>query len=285
MNQSEWKDFISSLENKFEDVSESKDEKALGNLLTETIKKLAKGRIGVAFSGGVDSTFIAFILKKAGYDFCCYTVGIENSQDVSHARAAAEMLGLKLRYKILTLEELEIIVKQVVKIIKEPDVTKVSVGAVLFAILAMAKEDINILFTGLGSEEIFAGYQRHLNALGNEEWESVHNECWNGLKNMWERDLKRDFAIAPHFGTSLAAPFLEKEVIGASMKIHPKHKISNLHKKIILREIAESLGMPKEFAWRGKKAAQYGSGFIKGLDKLAKRNGFKLKKDYLGSLV
>src|SRR3989338_8320980 len=128
MNQSEWRTFISSLENKFEDVSESKDEKALGNLITETIKKLAKGRIGVAFSGGVDSTFIAFILKKAGYDFCCYTVGIENSQDVSHARAAAEMLGLKLRYKILTLEELEIIIKQVVKIIKEPDVTKVSVG-------------------------------------------------------------------------------------------------------------------------------------------------------------
>jgi asparagine synthase (glutamine-hydrolysing) len=63
------------------------------------------------------------------------------------------------------------------------------------------------------------------------------------------------------------------------------YKMDKNNNKIILREIAEELGLKKEFAWRKKKAAQYGSNFIKGMDKLAKRNGFNYKKDYLGSLV
>ena len=41
---------------------------------------------------------------------------------------------------------------------------------------------------------------------------------------------------------------------------------------------------PEEFAWRKKIAAQYGSGFDKAMEKLAKRNKFKTKKEYLLSL-
>ena len=57
------------------------------------------------------------------------------------------------------------------------------------------------------------------------------------------------------------------------------------NKKIILREAAEFLGLKKEFAWRKKQAAQYGSNFVNGIEKLAKRKGFKMKKDYLMSLL
>src|SRR3989338_5156899 len=140
-----------------------------------------------------------------------------------------------------------------------------------------------IAFKCLGSEEIFAGYERHLNAM--QSWENVHKECWNGLKNMWERDMKRDFLIAKHNNIELRLPFLDKEVIASAMNIHPMYKISKDEKKIILREIAQEMGLPKEFAWRKKKAAQYGSNFIKGLDKLARMNRFEYKKDYLRSLV
>ena len=66
------------------------------------------------------------------------------------------------------------------------------------------------------------------------------------------------------------------------MQLPGKWKLSEVEKKIILREVAEEfLG---EFAWRKKKAAQYGSCFDKAIGKLAKQKGFKLKKDYLGSL-
>ena len=69
------------------------------------------------------------------------------------------------------------------------------------------------------------------------------------------------------------------------MKIHPKLKIDNDTKKIILRLLAINLGLKKEFAMRKKVAAQYGSNFDKAIEKLAKRNDFKIKGDYLTYLL
>ena len=80
----------------------------------------------------------------------------------------------------------------------------------------------------------------------------------------------------------IRTPFLDPELIECAMKISGEEKINDKGNKVILREIAEEfLG---EFAWRKKKAAQYGSCFDKAIEKLAKKGGFKLKKDYLNKL-
>ena len=55
--------------------------------------------------------------------------------------------------------------------------------------------------------------------------------------------------------------------------------------KLILRKIANELGLKKEFAFRKKRAAQYGSRFDRAILRLGKRKGFKYKKDYLKSLL
>ena len=102
---------------------------------------------------------------------------------------------------------------------------------------------------------------------------------------MWKRDLIRDFTIAKKLGLDLRTPFLDKDLVKASMNVHPMLKLDKDNKKIILREAAEFIGLKKEFAWRKKQAAQYGSNFVNGIEKLAKKNGFKLKKDYLQSLL
>ena len=141
------------------------------------------------------------------------------------------------------------------------------------------------MFGGLGTEEIFAGYQRHEEALSNNDFEAVHKESWNGLKNMWARDLLRDSKIAKHLNIELKTPYMDLEVIKAAMQVNPMYKIDKTDKKLILREIAEEFGLEKEFAWRKKKAAQYGSNFVKGIDKLAKKHNFSTKKEYLQSLL
>jgi asparagine synthase (glutamine-hydrolysing) len=53
----------------------------------------------------------------------------------------------------------------------------------------------------------------------------------------------------------------------------------------MLREIAKDIGVPREAYNRKKKGAQYGSSFDKAITRLAKRNGFKLKKRYLNSII
>jgi len=287
IEKSKWRSYILSLQNSFEDLETNK-ERAKRNLktaLTNAIKKRITDNFGVLLSGGIDSTLIAFICKQFTYNFNCYTVGMENSPDLLYAEEVAQKLNLRLRTKTFTLEEFESILKKVASIIKEPDTVKISVGTVMQAASELAKNDnVNSLFSGLGSEEIFAGYERHWNAFQGD-WKNIHQECWSGLIDMWSRDLKRDYSIATENKTNLLLPFLDEEVINAAMNIHPMYKINEMDKKIILRETAEDMGLQKEFCWRKKKAAQYGSYFQKAIEKLAKKAGFKYIKPYLKSLL
>ncbi len=283
-----WMKFISGMENSFDNLETNKEraKRELAEALVTSIKKRIVPKFGVLFSGGVDSSLIAFVCRQLKCNFTCYTVGIEGSDDIEWAKKIADEYKLNFKYRILKLDEFEGVVKNVVKLLNDADIVKVSVGAVLYASGKLALSDNNsILFGGLGSEEIFAGYQRHESALQNNDFEALHRECWNGLKNMWSRDLTRDFAIAKNLGLDIRAPFLDKELIKVAMDIHPMFKLDKQNKKIILREAAEFIGLKREFAWRKKQAAQYGSNFVNGIEKLAKKNGFKFKKDYLQSLL
>ncbi len=263
-----------------------KDKKEIKELLKRELihsieKSLPKERFGILFSGGVDSTSIAFICKKLKKDFICYSVGLENSQDLEAAKIVAKTLNLKLKYKQLTLKEAEAIIKKTARILgkKLANVVNVGVGSVLVASFELAKRDkIKFMFSGLGSEEIFAGYQRH------ELSEDINKECLRGLRNMWKRDLLRDMTIAKKYKINLVTPFLDKELIKLALQIPSEYKIKDNIKKYILRETAVDLGVKKEFAFRKKLAAQYGSNFDKAIQKLTKKYNFSYKKDFLASL-
>jgi len=69
------------------------------------------------------------------------------------------------------------------------------------------------------------------------------------------------------------------------MKIDSSLKIKGEHKKVILRMAAEDIGLIKEFCWRKKKAAQYGSKVNRTMGKIARSKGFKYKKDYLKDIL
>ena len=286
----EWENLISSMETPFDSLETNK-ERAKRHLSQEIIKAIEKrthglDHFGILFSGGVDSTLLALLCKKQNLNFTCYSVGIESSQDLDYAQQIAKKHSLNLKFKILSLDEVESSVKNTLKILKSDDMVWASVGSVVYAVLQLARENgTNIVFSGLGTEEIFAGYQRHEEAFSTDNFEALHKECWNGLRSMWTRDLLRDFKIASNFGMEVRTPYMDKNVIESAMSVHPMYKLDQEQKKIILREIAEELGLEKEFAWRKKKAAQYGSNFVKAMDKLAKRAGFETKKEYLQHML
>lgn len=259
--------------------------KELKELAIDSIKKnIPKERFGILFSGGVDSTLIAQVCKKEKKDFVCYTAalkekGLKQAEDLTYAKKAAKKLNLKLKIKTIGLNETERYIKKILNILKEPNVVKVGVALPFYIAFEMARKDkIKVMFSGLGSEELFAGYQRH------EKAKNINKECFNGLLNMYERDISRDLAIAKAQNVDLRVPYLEKGLIEYALKIPAEFKLSINQNKLILREVAEQLRL-KEFAWRKKRAAQYGSKFDRAIEKLAKRKGFKHKKDYLVSLL
>ena len=282
----EWFEVIDNLKSK-ETISNKEEAKIiLKEKLVQAIKsRLPTEKFGIFFSGGVDSSFIAAVCKKEKADFTCYAVGFQDDEtkepeDVVEAKKVAQKLKLNLKYKIYNLKEAEEIIKKTVNILKQvnkTDVVNVGVGAVILAATKLGQEDnINYFLGGLGSEEIFAGYERH------DQAEDIQKECWQGLKFMWDRDLVRDFNLAKELNIQVKTPFLDKDLIEYAMKLPAEWKIVKEKKKVILREVAEKF--LEEFAWRKKKAAQYGSCFDKAISKLAKKNGFKLKKDWIDSL-
>jgi len=218
----------------------------------DSVRKNAKKRFGVLFSGGVDSSLVAFVAKKFSHDFRCYAVGLENSRDLEGAEKAALLLGLRLKTRVFSLDEAKSIIEAVAAILKEPNPVQVGVGSVVYAAAGLAAGDnTKFLFSGLGAENLSAGYDYHIKA------KDANSACWKSLLGMWQQDLKRDFLISRSLGTNFFFPFLDKQVIC----------------------------LPWEIAFRKKVAAQYGSGFDRALHKVARLGGFKYKKDYLKSLV
>jgi len=247
-------------------------------------KRLPQEKLGIFFSGGVDSGFIAAVCKLLGKKFTCYVVGFQDEtkepEDVIEAKKVAAKLGFELKYKVFNLQEVEEIIKKTVSILKKvdkTDVVNIGVGAVVLAAAEMGiYSGVKCFFSGLGSEEIFAGYERHGKA------KDAHQECFKGLKEMWSRDLVRDFTLAQELKVKIMTPFLDEDLIKYAMKIPAEWKIDHDYKKVILREVAQEL--LGDFAWRKKKAAQYGSCFDKAISKIARQNGFKYKKEWLDSL-
>lgn len=270
--------------------SKEKIIKELEEKMIEAVRKRTAGldHFGILFSGGVDSTLLAFISKKLGKKFTCYTAAFadgntRDAPDLVQAQEVAKQLGFALKTTILTLDETEKAVREVVRIIETKDVVKVGVALPFYVCAKMAAADgQKVLLSGLGSEELFAGYQRHLDVLKKKE--DVNTECLQGLSLLWDRDLYRDDLVTMAHTIELRLPFLDYDLIRFALAIPVKYKLNETRNKIILRDVAKNIGIHDLIASRKKIAAQYGSNFDKALEKLAKKHGCKSKKEYLSVL-
>lgn len=262
-----------------------KDKEEAVNRLIELLSKAVdkiEGRFGIAFSGGVDSSLIALICSKLGKDFVLYTSGLEDCQDIRNAKEVASKMNWKLKINSFKREEAADVIKKVHGILPAGDFLKVGIACPLYGALELAKKDgIKTVLTGLGADSIFAGFDRY-KKLKNEE--EINAECLKNVNNLESNDISRDSAIAKHFKIELVFPYIDKEFLEFAMQLHPSLKINSKMNKIVLRESAVKLGLPDEFAFRKKTAAQYGSKFDRTILKLARKKGFEKKNDYVMSL-
>lgn len=234
-------------------------------------------KFALMFSGGVDSSFIAKVCKDLKCDFTCFVVGTKDSNDVKVAKSVGEELSLDVVEIILTKTMIEKALPDIINIIGDHKPLKVSISIPFYFACKAAKDELyNVILGGLGSEEIFCGYKRHILA------KDKHKECYNGLRNLHDRDIYRDYSLTKHFGLDLRCPFLDNVLINTAMRISPEYKIKDNFKKYVFRVIAEQIGVPS--AWRKKEATQYGSNSMKLLKELAKNKGFPDATRYLQSI-
>ncbi len=222
------------------------------------IKRKSKKENAVLFSGGIDSTIIAYLLKRKNAGVKCYTVGTEQSQDVKYAKIIAEEYNLQIKIRIVNNDEIKQAVEEVTNILNTDNKVEIAIGTTEYLAMEMLKKDrIRNVFTGLGSEEIFAGYRRHLQAK--ESGIDINEACWEGLITTYDRDFMREDKLSRYFKIEERTPFLDEELIKTAMRIDGRLKIKGKIKKYILRKVAQRIGLKEEYAMRPKKAAQYGS--------------------------
>ena len=294
MNNKEWQKQISLIKSNsilgsfqfIRDIINSK--KLFHNLENLILQKSKNKKVGILFSGGVDSTVIALICKKLDINFTCYTIGfydekIKFPEDIIYSRKIVKNNNFNYEEKVFSLSEVSIFIEKAIKLLSKNkiayDVINIGVASVELAALSLAEQDnCNIVFTGLGAEEIFAGYKRHRTA------KDVLSESWNGLTNMYINDLIREDLIQAITGIEIFAPFTNLKIIKLTMNISIKSKINKDQNKIILRKFARKIGL-KHFSERKKLAAQYGSRINKAIYHLAKKNGFKTRTEFVNSFI
>jgi len=235
-------------------------------LLIDAVTNCPEGDKAVAFSGGLDSSLVARLASRTNKKITLYTAGLPASADMEHAKRAAEEMKLPLRPVVISEDEIIKAIPEVVRAIETTDPVPVSFELPLYFV---AKEsDEKIIMVGQGADELFGGYARY-SKMGEEEAEK---RMGRDVKELIESGINRDRNVAALFGKELCCPFLNEKVVEFSLSIPVSEKITETEKKAVLRRAARlaGLGLPTE---RKKKAAQYGSGIMKVMKKMAKKDG------------
>ncbi|NPA48168.1 MAG: asparagine synthase [Thermococci archaeon] len=237
--------------------------------LRNSVRLRSVPKLGVLFSGGLDSSIVA-TLAAAHSDVTLYVSGTEGSHDVVTAERVSEELGLRLRESTFTCEDVEEALSSVMFAVEEPNAMNLSIGIPMhFATAAARRDGIRILLSGQGADELFGGYMKYV---------QDPSLMLRDVEDLGERNLARDDKIGMASGVECRFPFLDPGVVGVALRTPTRFKIDGIQRKVALRKAAERMGLPRDVWESNKKAAQYGSGSQKCLERIAKENGVSLSQ-------
>lgn len=248
--------------------------------LVDSVKRSLRGlegrNVGIIFSGGVDSTLIAKILKDLHGKLKCYCVGMEGSEDPKFAQHAAKSLNVELETITIDRPIIEEILQEVICSIETNGPVQVEAAIPIYLAAKKASEDgIGVMFNGQGPDELFAGYPWYPAVVRKDGYARLHVKLWEDVALSYADTFEREDKATMAHGVELKVPYANVNVVRTAMRISPHLKVREAMDqeqlgKWIHRQTALALGVPAAICYRKKSGAQHGSGVHAELESIAR---------------
>jgi len=246
-------------------------DKQLDDVIRSTVKYSVgtEEKVGLLFSGGVDSAVLAVVARKFA-DVTLYVAGTPGSHDMIAGQESGYVLDLPVVPIIISkrkvLDSLEDLVCN-----HGLDNPKWATALIAFNIIVKNTTE-DVIMSGQGADEQFGGYRKYADLPGEEAMNMMDSD----LSELLDHEKALYHTIVNDHKKTLAMPFLEPAVVEFSSGLPFGAKLAGGRNKVILRDTARLLGVPVAIAERKKKAIQYGTGVSKILKAHLKEKGVTL---------
>ena len=238
----------------------------MNNQLLQEIKNsisntVSEKKIGVAFSGGVDSTLVAKICTDMNYDVTLLTIGFSESHDILFANEVNEKLNYSHHVLEIDSEKFPEISSKIHDAINTENLSWNENCIAFYYVSKLANSlGIDTVVTANGIDELFCGYNAYREAFSEGEpkiMQVMDAKLDNELKMM-----KAVNSVASEFNVKILQPLLSANFIQYAKTVPISEKIhdsEDLYRKHIIRELAKDVGVPEISHTKRKKALQYGT--------------------------
>lgn len=244
------------------------------DVLGDAIRKRLQSDVplGAFLSGGLDSSIIAALAIREAGALKTFSVGVEGSPDIEAARRVARHIGSDHRELILTEHAVREALPRILYHLESFDQDLVRSAVPCWFVSEIASQEVKVVLTGEGADELFAGYTYH---KGYGSTDALQRELRRSISTMHNINLQRVDRMTMAHGLEARVPFLDTAMIALAARLSPELKLhaaqSGLVEKWILRKAFEDL-LPRDIVWRDKEQFDQGSGTADLLQALAPRS-------------
>jgi len=234
------------------------------NAISETVPGK---KIGIAYSGGVDSTLISKICHDMDYDITLLTIGFPESHDILFAKEVNELLKYSHHVLEIDSETFPTICKKINQTIQTENLSWNENSIAFYYVSKLAKSlSLDTVVTANGIDELFCGYNAYREAFSEGE-SRIHQVMDEKLENELKM-MKAVNLVASEFDVKILQPLLHSKFIDYAKTIPISEKIhdsEDIYRKHIIRKLASQIDVPEISCNKRKKALQYGSKIHKAL--------------------